>query len=129
MIRALLLPLVPAACASVPAEGVPVTGSWGGTHVGLTLDAAGGRLEYDCAGGTIGPVIPGRDGRFVAAGTHTPEHGGPVREGEVLPTHPVQFSGTVRGDRMTLHGRVATGVELGPFQLRRGAEPIIFRCL
>lgn len=128
-LRALVFPLLLAACASVPAAGIAVTGSWGGTHVGLTLEASGGRLEYDCAAGTIAPLVPGAGGRFEVAGTHTPGHGGPIREGEVMPTYSVRFSGSVRGDRMTLQGRVENGVLLGPFELRRGAEPMIFRCL
>ena len=121
--------LLLAACASVPAAGIPVIGQWGGPHIRLSLDPSGGRIEYDCAGGTIGPVVPGRDGSFTAAGTHTPDWGGPAIEGQVLPTYSATFSGTVRGDRMTLQGRVETGVELGPFPLWRGAEPGIFRCL
>ena len=124
----LILPLL-AACASVLPPGAPVTGSWGGTHVGLTLDVAGGRLEYDCAAGTIGPLVLGDDGRFVAEGTHTPGKGGPDVAGEVQPSYRTRFTGMVRGDRMTLQGRVENGVLLGPFELRRGAEPVIFRCL
>lgn len=118
-----------AACASVPPVQEPVTGDWGGTHIGLRLGSTGGTLEYDCAAGTIGPIFRGRDGRFVAAGTHTPGWGGPEIEGQVRPTHRAQFRGTVRGDSMTLTGRVDNGVVLGPFTLRRGAEPGIFRCL
>jgi hypothetical protein len=30
---------------------------------------------------------------------------------------------------MRLHGRVDNGVVLGPYDLRRGAEPTIVRCL
>ena len=104
-------------------------GQWGGPHIGLTLDATGGQIVYDCAAGTIGPVVPDSAGRFTTLGTHTPSHGGPVREGEVLPTHAATFAGTVRGNTMTLQARVDTGVELGPFELRRGAEAGIFRCL
>lgn len=117
------------ACASVPPAGVPVIGQWGGQHIGLTLDASGGRIEYDCAAGTIGAVVPGPGGAFTAAGTHITGFGGPEREGQVHPTQPAQFSGTVRGDRMTLRGQVANGVVLGPFELRRGAEPMLLRCL
>lgn len=123
-----LAPLL-AACAALPPPGSPVTGEWGGMHVGLTLGASGGRIEYDCAGGTIGPVVPEGDGRFVADGTHTPEHGGPVREGEVLPTYKARFKGRIQGERMILAGRTETGVALGPFELRRGAAPTLLRCL
>jgi hypothetical protein len=126
---AFLFALSITACASVRPAGVPVTGQWGGPHIGLTLDASGGRIEYDCAAGTIGPIVPGAGGRFAAAGTHTPGWGGPEIEGQVLPTHATQFNGTIHGDRMTLEGRVENGVVLGPFALSRGAEPGIFRCL
>lgn len=105
-------------------------GEWGGTHVGLSLAPASGRLEYDCAAGTIeapAPVQP--DGTFAAEGTHTPGWGGPEIEGQARPTYRVQYSGRLRGDVMSLRGRLENGVELGPFTLRRGAEPIIFRCL
>lgn len=121
--------LMLAGCAVAPAAPVEVTGDWGGAHVGLHLTAAGGTLDYDCASGTIGPVLPAPDGRFVAQGTHTPGHGGPERQGEILPVHAASYAGTVRGDRMTLQGRLDNGVELGPFTLARGAEPGIFRCL
>ena len=121
--------LLLSACAALPASTGPVIGEWGGPHVGLVLDASGGRLEYDCAAGTIGPIAPNADGSFSVPGTHTPAAGGPEIEGQVRPTYSSQFTGTLRGDRMTLQGQVENGVELGPFQLRRGAEPGIFRCL
>jgi hypothetical protein len=87
------------------------------------------RIEYDCAEGAIlGPIIPDPGGTFEVEGTHTPGHGGPEREGGDL-HYKVRFTGSVRGDEMTLQGRVENGVLLGPFTLRRGAEPQIFRCL
>src|SRR5687768_12548717 len=84
-------------CASLQSAPSPVLGSWGGSHVGLVLDRSGGRLEYDCAGGTIAPIIPGLDGRFEAEGSHTPAAGGPEIEGQVQPTYDARFSGSVRG--------------------------------
>ena len=125
----LALTLVLSGCAAVPSPGMPVIGQWGGTHVGLTLDSSGGRLVYDCAEGTIGPIVPAPDGHFEAAGTHTPAAGGPEIEGQVRPALAARYAGTVRGDRLTLQGRLENGVALGPFMLRRGSEPIIFRCL
>jgi hypothetical protein len=119
-----------AACASLPPAGVPLTGEWGGTHVGLKLSETSGVLDYDCAAGTIdGPLVPRRDGSFEAEGRHTPGTGGPEREGEVRPSFRTRYWGNVRGDRMTLQARVENGVLLGPFTLVQGAEPIIFRCL
>jgi hypothetical protein len=119
-----------AACASVPPAGVPLTGEWGGTHVGLRLSESGGLLDYDCAAGTIdGPLLPRADGTFEAQGRHTPGTGGPERVGEVRASYPTHYRGAVRGTRMTLQGEMENGVVLGPFNLERGAEPIILRCL
>ena len=119
-----------AACATVPPAGEPLTGEWGGTHVGLRLSETGGVLDYDCAAGTVeGPLSPRADGSFEANGRHTPGTGGPEREGEVRPSYAARYRGAVRGTRMTLQGELENGVVLGPFTLVRGAEPIIFRCL
>ena len=74
-------------------------------------------------------MSPRADGTFEANGRYTPGTGGPEREGEVRPSYPVRYRGTVRGARMTLRGELENGVVLGPFTLVRGAEPIIFRCL
>ena len=126
---AIALAIAASACASLPPGGVPVTGEWGGNHIGLTLEDSGGRIEYDCAAGTIGPIVPDAAGRFAVRGTHTPGSGGPDIAGHVPPTFAARFTGSVRGDRMTFEGHVQNGVRLGPFELRRGAEPGIFRCL
>ena len=118
-----------AACATVAPAG-PVTGEWGGAHIGMSLTGAGGTIEYDCASGRLSePIVPGSDGGFQVQGTHTPGHGGPAIEGEILPVYRVRFTGNVQGGRMTMTGRVENGVILGPFMLRRGAESGIFRCL
>jgi hypothetical protein len=118
------------ACATTVPEG-PVIGSWGGEHVGLTLDGASGRLEYDCAAGTIaGPLIPARDGSFAATGTHTPGQGGPDRIDYAPPSYPARYTGTVDRETMTLRVSVPSrDLTLGPFRLRRDAEPRILRCL
>lgn len=122
--------LLVVSCATVAPAG-PITGSWGGQHVGLVLTATGGTLEYDCAAGRIdGPIVTGPDGSFIARGTHTPGIGGPEREGEVRPSYPAHYSGSVRGDRMNLRVDVpARGFTIGPYELRHRAEPILMRCL
>ena len=118
------------ACATTVPAG-PVTGAWGGEHVGLTLDSAGGRLEYDCAAGTITePLIPSRDGSFAANGTHTPGTGGPDRIDRVPPSYGARYTGTVGRETMTLRVSVpARDLALGPFRLRRDAQPQLVRCL
>ena len=126
----LLLPLLAAACSTLPSASELVTGKWGGTHVGLDLGPNGGTLEYDCAAGTMsGPLLVGADGTFTAQGTHTPGVGGPEIAGQPRASHPVRYTGRISGSSMSLQGRVANGVTLGPFTLRKDAEPIIFRCL
>jgi hypothetical protein len=117
-------------CTSVGSPpSAPVTGRWGGTHVALTLSESGGTIEYDCAhGGIRAPLRPGQDGRFEVDGVHVREHGGPVRVGEVPDSVAARYTGRIAGERMTL--RVLVGSDtLGPFELRRGAEPRLFKCL
>ncbi|MCY7338985.1 MAG: hypothetical protein LH465_03400 [Sphingomonas bacterium] len=128
---ALLVALLVSGCAATPLRA-PVTGQWGGEHVGLMLNSGGGgALDYDCAAGSIdGPVVTDAAGRFTATGTHTPGHGGPDRVGEVPPRHPATYSGSVRGDVMTLVIDVpAIAARIGPYTLRRGAMPNLMRCL
>ena len=108
-----------------------IAGRWGGQHVGLEMGEASGRLDHDCAAGTIdGPVLLDAAGRFAATGAHTPGTGGPVQVGVAPPAHPATYSGSVRGDTMTLVIDVpAIGARIGPYTLRRGADPMLMRCL
>jgi hypothetical protein len=110
-------------------EGVPVTGLWGGVHAGLTLTETGGTISYDCAhGGLNAPVVPNGSGTFDVAGVHVPEHGGPIRVGEVPDSLPARYVGQVTRDRIKL--RVLVGADtLGPFDLQLGVSPQLFRCL
>lgn len=126
----LAVALALAGCVSAPPPG-PLGGSWGGRGVALTLDGEQGRLEYDCAAGSIdGPLLADAAGRFAAAGTHTPNLGGPEQVDRPRPSYPARYSGTVRGDAMTLSVDVpARGLRLGPFDLRRGAQAELLRCL
>ena len=129
IMAALFVPL-PRACQSTASPVRAVTGEWGGKHIALSLDAAGGRVEYDCAAGAIAePLRPDAAGRFRAAGTHTPGQGGPDRIDYVPPGLPALYEGRVTGNRMTLRVRVSSGLTLGPFMLRRGVEPTLLKCL
>ena len=112
-------------------ERTPVLGSWGGRHVGLIAGPIGAKLEYDCANGEIeGPIRLDRRGRFVAAGYHIPGHGGPERLGDVPPRWRADYFGSIHARIMTLLVKIPSkGIEIGPFTLRRGAAPMIVRCL
>lgn len=69
------------ACSNpISASASVAAGTWGADHVALEVTADGGRIEYDCAHGELSePLRLDRDGRFDVTGTHTLEHGGPVR--------------------------------------------------
>lgn len=125
-----LLALLAACQAAPPAPaGAPLTGSWGGEHVGLELSAAGGRLDYDCAAGTIDePVRLDASGHFTARGTHTPGTGGPERVDAPRPRVEATYAGRVNGNGLTLSVRTPE-FELGPFTLARDEQPMLIRCL
>jgi hypothetical protein len=109
----------------------PLAGGWGGAHVGLVIDAEGGKLDYDCAAGTIDhPPVLNAMGEFHERGTHTPGTGGPVRQDYVQPSLPAVYEGSVQGEHMTLRVIVpSNGTVIGPLELRKGAAPILTRCL
>lgn len=112
-----------------PPSGALLVGDWNGTHLSVSLAPAGGATEYDCAHGRIdGPVTLDAWGRFRAAGVHVREHGGPVREDELLDAVPATYWGRLDGELLTM--RVAVGTDtLGPYLLRREAPSRLFKCL
>ncbi len=114
---------------AAPRPGTALDGSWGGLHAALTLSPAGGSIEYDCAHGMLdAPVVADAGGAFRVPGRHVREHGGPMLQGEVLPSQPAVYEGRVSGSRMEL--RVRAGADtLGPFTLQRGAEAQLMKCL
>ncbi|HET7816461.1 MAG TPA: hypothetical protein VFK58_02665 [Sphingomicrobium sp.] len=117
-------------CATMSQKPPNLSGQWGGRGIGLMLEGGLGRVEYDCASGTIdSAIIPGPDGRFSATGTHVPGQGGPVRVGQIFVSHRATYAGEARDGRMTLRVAVENGDVLGPFTLVEGAEPQLLRCL
>lgn len=113
-----------------PAHGVALSGEWSGEHASLSFTSGGGRIEYDCAQGTLdAPLVPDASGVFSVAGRHVPGHGGPVRiEDQPPASQPALYRGTVSGDRMQLRVSVG-GQQIGSYVLQRGANPQLFRCL
>ena len=108
-----------------------VIGTWGGEHLQLELEETGGTLEYDCAYGTIdaGWTLSD-DGEFEGSGEHIIEHGGPVQEGEILPSRPASYSGTIKDDRMSLTVTLSDSAQvIGTFELVHGSDGKIVRCL
>jgi hypothetical protein len=126
------LTLVAACSVVVTGPGVfIIVGTWGGEHLQLDLTEQGGTLEYDCAHGTIdaGWTITD-DGEFEGSGEHIIEHGGPVQDGEILPTRPASYTGTVRDDRMSLTVTLSDSAQVvGTFDLVHGSDGQLLRCL
>lgn len=106
-------------------------GIWGGTHAALTLTESGGRIELDCAHGTVDETLAvDANGHFDAGGTFSREHGGPIRREEREERRPARYSGTIRGETMTLTITVpGLGPGFGPFTLELGKGGIIHKCL
>lgn len=127
-----LVLLAAAACANPLGASRPVAaGPWGGTHIALEVTDKGGQVEYDCAHGTLDePLVLDSRGRFDVHGSHTPEHGGPIRDGEPSLSRPAHYSGRVDDDRMTLTVTLTdTGEPIGSFTLTRGEAGRVLKCL
>jgi hypothetical protein len=139
-------PVVPAAKStqvrSTPAaeggarQGVKMLakGTWGGRHVGVSVNEGGAEFEFDCAHGTVdGPIELDADGRFDVAGSFVHE-GGPASVpvgggGQSQKSLTARYRGRVQGDRMTLSVTVAqTGGGIDALTLTRGQPPSLEKC-
>lgn len=122
-----------ASCATAPPLDNPydLVGVWGGQHASLTVGTLDASVEFDCAEGmVVAPYHVAGDGSFEWDGTFVRGTGGPVRVGEVPPEEHAVYAGMVNWpDKMRLSVKLDDGLVLGPFQLRRGAESQLTRCL
>ncbi len=120
------------AVASTPDPSAPALaeGAWGGADVSLEVTPDGGRLEFDCAHGSLSrPVVPDADGRFDVPGVYTVEGPGPARP-ENEAGAPARYVGRISdGNTMTLSVRPnGSDAEIGPFTLTRGVRARITKC-
>jgi hypothetical protein len=131
--RASSLLLLLVACASSPGgasrlERVP-SGEWGGEHVRLTVESAGGVIEFDCAHGTLDqPLDLDKGGRFDVRGTLVGE-GGPVHKDEPENARTARYRGETDGQRMALEVTLEGGEAAGTFSLTRGGRARLVKCL
>ena len=128
-----LIPLLlVVACASNPdaasrLERVP-QGEWGGEHARLTVEDAGGTIEFDCAHGSLdGPLTLDGSGRFDVKGRLVAE-GGPVRKDEPEASRPARYSGESDAQRMSLQVTLEGGESAGSFSLTKGGPARLFKC-
>ncbi len=107
-----------------------IIGNWAGKHISIEVTEQGAKIEYDCASGTINKkIILDKNQHFNVLGTHTEEHGGPMRENGNLNSYPVRFMGRIRGKRMTLIvKREDSNKVIGKFSLTHGQEPLLVKC-
>nr|ART35660.1 B449 [uncultured bacterium] len=105
------------------------TGVWGGLHINLEVGRNSAKIEYDCAFGAIeGPLVVDGNGKFELRGSFTQERGGPVRADETPESRPAIYSGTIRGNTMTLTLKVSGVDEAETFTLEHGKAGELFKC-
>ena len=106
------------------------TGPWGGPHMGMEVQLNSARVEFACAGGSIGQPIPlDRQGRFDVAGIYVQGHGGPGGE-QPGDRHPARYNGRVQGNTMSVTVTLTDSREMiGRFVLTYGQSPNVTSCL
>ena len=128
----LFLWIIMVACAAVPSSAgrldrVP-KGEWGGEHVRLSVEKAGGMIEFDCAHGSLDePLALDAAGRFDVKGRLVTE-GGPVRKDDTGTGRPARYRGESDARRMSLEVTLEGGENVGSFTLTRGGAARLFKC-
>src|SRR5215467_4906952 len=103
-------------------------GMWGGQHISMKVGTKSATIEYDCANGVIdGPLVIDADGNFKLQGKHHMQHGGPIRADESSEGQPATYTGSIKGDEMTLTLKLGDE-EPQEFTLERGKEGELFKC-
>ena len=103
-------------------------GVWGGNHINIEVGEKSATIEYDCAKGMIeGPLVVDGNGHFNWRGTHTMERGGPVRQDDNPKQHPATFTGSIKGNTMTLTLKL-DGFDDETFTLEKGKPGELFKC-
>lgn len=124
----LLLLLVVSVSAKIQKMQHIPTGLWGGPHISINVGPKYAKIEYDCASGVInGPLVVDAAGHFNLRGTHRIERGGPVRADDNPPEHPATYTGTIKGNKMTLTLKVGDSDE-ETFTLEKGKPGELVKC-
>ncbi|HEX6733161.1 MAG TPA: hypothetical protein VF074_24275 [Pyrinomonadaceae bacterium] len=104
------------------------TGVWGGQHINIEVGEKSVTIEYDCASGVInGPLVVDNNGNFKLRGTHRVERGGPIRAGDDTKGQPATYTGSIKGNTMTLNLKIGDG-EAETFTLEKGKEGELVKC-
>ena len=105
-------------------------GVWGAQHMRVEVSAAGARLEWDCAHGSVEkPLTADQQGLFAVEGIYVRERPGPIRVGVEQPTLRASYAGLVSGSSMTLTVTLIESKEtVGTFLLSLGDEGRLRKC-
>lgn len=106
-------------------------GVWGGPHANVQVGPTSATIEYDCANGSIaGPLNLDSKGRFSWSGTHNQEHHGPIRRDVTSNALAVIYTGSIKGDTMTMTIKKADTKEtIETYTLKRGVTGRIHKCM
>nr|WP_316641239.1 hypothetical protein [uncultured Roseateles sp.] len=116
--------------ASAAGATAPLEGQWAGDRLQLVIDAAGGRLQADCASGSFaGPLTLSAAGTFTAVGEFDPQQPGPQRADEPPVHAKARYAGEVSGGVMKLSILVEGAASPQLFTLRKDARIKLIRCL
>ena len=83
-------------------------------------------FKHDLATGPQWAVVD-RDGNFNLRGTHRMQRGGPIRAEETPQDHPATYTGSIKGNTMTLNLKLSDS-DVETFTLEKGKEGELFRC-
>jgi hypothetical protein len=105
-------------------------GNWGGSGIGLNVEAEGVNLEFDCATAEIpGDLMIDKAGNFVAAGVYIRRSPGALRIKLPPKRAAARFEGKISGKTMTLKITLAEADEkIGDYTLTRGKTRTVRRC-
>jgi hypothetical protein len=106
-------------------------GVWGGDHILIEVTSTGATVMFECADGTIEEslVIDG-NGRFDVRGVHIRRTGGPARSDQKPERLRARYTGTVKGNSMTLTVTLPdTNETEGTYSLTYNQRPELRRCL
>ena len=104
-------------------------GEWGGSHISMKVGEQSATIEYDCAHGEIpGPLSIDSEGKFRLPGSFTRERGGPIRADDVPQSEPATYSGTIKGNQMTLTLKLSGSDDSETFTLEKGKPGELVKC-
>ena len=125
--RVLLVSLVLLVSMVAKMQRIP-TGVWGGQHINIEVGEKSAKIEYDCANGVIdGPLLVDTNGNFDLRGTHRMERGGPIRVDGDSKGQPATYTGSIKGNTMTLTLKVGDG-DAESFTLEKGRQGRLRKC-